>query len=84
MSEEKTIQEIENTIRTSTGLRDTLFKEIDMLRSGESNPSKARAVASLANQILQSIKIEIELHRYVTAKELDKLPELPELRLGSK
>lgn len=83
MKKDREIQEIENTIRTSNGLRDSLFQEIDLLRRGKSNPSKARAVAALASQILQSVKLEIEMHRYVTQHEFEKLPELPDMRLGS-
>lgn len=82
MQEGSVIQEIRETIRTSKGLRDTLFEEIDALRKNKSNPSKARSIASLAAQILQSVKIEIEMHRYVTAGKLAELPELPEMKLG--
>lgn len=54
-----------NVLRTSGGLRDALFDEIDALRSGESNAARARSVAMMANSILQSVNAEIEYHRYV-------------------
>jgi len=51
--------------RTSGGLRNCLFDEIDALRDGTSNPARARAVSSLANTALKSVSVEIEYHRYV-------------------
>lgn len=52
--------------RTSGGLRDALFDEIDALRQGTSNAARARSVAMLANSILQSVSAEIEYHKYVS------------------
>ena len=46
--------------RTRAGLRDALFDEIDALRDGSSNAARARAVAMLANSVLQSVTAEIE------------------------
>lgn len=51
--------------RTSAGLRDSLFDELNALRRGESNAARARSVAMLANSILQSLHAEIEYHKYV-------------------
>ncbi len=51
------------TIRTSRGLRDTLFDELDMLRNGESEPLRAAAVAKLAVQIINTAMIEVHLQR---------------------
>ncbi len=51
--------------RTSGGLREALFDEIDALRAGTSNAARARSVAMLANSVLQSIQAEIEYHKYV-------------------
>lgn len=54
-----------NINRSSGGLRDALFDEIDALRRGESNAARARSVAMIANSILQSVSAEIEYHKYV-------------------
>ena len=51
--------------RTSAGLRDGLFSEWDRLNSGASNPKQAMAVANLAKQIVNSVKIEIEFASHV-------------------
>ncbi len=52
-------------VRTSSGLRDALFDEWDRLRTGNSNPKQAMAVAHLAKQIVNSVKIEIEFAAHV-------------------
>jgi hypothetical protein len=53
--------------RTSSGLRDALFDEWDALRAGESNPQRAQAIAKLACQVINSVKIEIEFHSHVNS-----------------
>lgn len=52
-------------IRTSLGLRDALFDELDALREGKTNPNRANAMAKLAVQIINSVKIEIDHQRHV-------------------
>lgn len=52
--------------RTSAGLRNVLFDEIDELRSGSSNPARARSLAMLANTALKSVEVEVEFHKYVS------------------
>ena len=51
--------------RTSQGLRDILFDEIDELRSGNGDPIKSMAVANLAKQIVNTAKIELDFHRQI-------------------
>lgn len=51
--------------RTSQGLRDALFDELDALRAGESNPQRASALSKLAVQIINSATMEIEFQKYV-------------------
>jgi hypothetical protein len=52
-------------VRTSSGLRNALFDEIDALRSGDSNPARARSISLLANVVLKSVQVEIEVQKYV-------------------
>jgi hypothetical protein len=66
MSEEKRSKP-SATVKTSKGLRDTLFFELDRLRRDEITPQKAREVSRVAQQILGSIKLEIEAARFVNA-----------------
>ena len=51
--------------RTSQGLRDILFDEIDELRTGDGDPIKSMAVANLAKQIVNTAKIELDFHRQI-------------------
>lgn len=53
--------------RTSSGLRDALFDEMDALRNGQSNPNRAIAVAKIACQVINSVKMEIEYQKHVAA-----------------
>jgi hypothetical protein len=46
--------------RTAEGLRDALFDELNLLRSGEATTSHARALASVARLVLESARLEIE------------------------
>ena len=52
------------TQRTSAGLCEALFQEFDLLRSGESDPHRAGAVAKLAVQIINTKKLELEAAAY--------------------
>ena len=54
-----------NVIRTSAGVRDAMFDELDALRRGESNPMRARAAAALASQIIASVRMEIDFQHFV-------------------
>lgn len=53
--------------RTTHGLRDILFDEIDRMQGKDADPTRARAVASLAHQIIGTAKVEIEFQRTLAA-----------------
>lgn len=55
--------------RSTSGLRNALFEEMEALRNGSSNAQRARSVAMMANSILQSVQVEIEYHKYVNANK---------------
>lgn len=65
--------------RTSAGLRDAIFDEIDAIRCGSSNPTRANAIAKLAGGIVETVRMEIEVQRH--ARSLNGVPavELPTL-----
>lgn len=70
--------------RTSQGLRDILFDEIEELRGPKGDPTKSMAVASLAKQIVNTAKAELDFHRTAAALEAGgNTVELGALRLGS-
>ena len=54
MSTDKKV-EVSKIQRTSGGIRDCLFDEIDGVRNGSSSPARARAVSSLVNTTLKSV-----------------------------
>ena len=67
-TEEKTFSK---TDRTTNGLRETLFQELDSLRNGKVAPCRARAAASLSREIISSARIEIEVKRLQLENDLD-------------
>lgn len=70
--------------RNTQGLRDVLFDEIEQLRTGDGDPSRALAVANLAKQIINVAKVEIDYHReMVKMAESGNTPKLGSMELGS-
>lgn len=63
------------TERTSHGLRDVLFNEIDALVNGESTPHRAIAVSKLATQIVNCANMEVEYQK-LTANNMQYKGEL--------
>lgn len=51
--------------RTTSGLREMLFEEIDALRNGTSNPQRLRAIASGSNAIIRTVLMEIAIQNTV-------------------
>lgn len=71
--------------RTTQGLRDILFDEIDQLRGENGDPQRAMAVANLAKQIVNTAKVEMEYVRTVhDMKEIGADMMLGSLALGSR
>ena len=66
--------------RSSAGLMDVLFDEISDLRAGESTPTKARAVATVANSIMAIAKTEMAYQKHIVKVTADSRKEIP---LGS-
>jgi hypothetical protein len=72
------------TERTSRGLMETLFQELDDLKSGSSTPQNARAKAALVNTICSITRLEIEHAKYVSSvRGKSPTSEIPRLVLGS-
>lgn len=51
--------------RTTTGLRSALFDELDALRSGASNPTRANAVAKLAGSAMETVRLEMDVESHL-------------------
>lgn len=74
--------------RTSAGLRDAIFDEMDAIRNGSSNPTRANAVAKLAGSIVETVRMEIEVQRFSrqvpeNAKAIDSIIGGKPLILGA-
>ena len=69
--------------RSTSGLRVALFEEMEALRSGNSTAQRARSVAMMANSILQSVQVEIEYHKYVSANKARVEGEPKVIQLGT-
>ena len=63
-------------VRTSAGLRDAIFDEIDAIRGGSSNPTRANAVAKLATGIVETVRMEIEVQRHLRSSQ-GQMKEVP-------
>lgn len=71
MAKTKAVQNIlPPVVRTSAGLRDALFDELDRMRSGETSAANANAVARLADQVVNTVRMELDVHKHMT-----KIPE---------
>lgn len=66
MAKEKTATNgsVELTERTSAGLRTALFDELDGLRKGTVNATRANAVAKLCTTIVETVRMEIDVAKY--------------------
>lgn len=48
-------------------VRKVIAEEVNFLRIGSSTPARGNAIANLVGKLLQSVKLDIEVHRYVTS-----------------
>jgi len=55
---------MKKVIRTSEGLRNILFDEIDGIRNGTSDVKQANAISKIAKTIVEATKLEMEYSRY--------------------
>ena len=53
--------------RTTNGLREVLFDQVDGLISGTITPQQAKAVSGIASQIVAVTKLEMEAARFISS-----------------
>lgn len=58
-------------VRTSAGLRDALFDALDGLRNGTTNPANANAVSKLADQVVQTVLMELAIQKHASIRKDD-------------
>ncbi len=68
-------------VRNSAGLRDAIFDEIDAIRLGKSNPTRANAVAKLATGIVETVRMEIEVQRHLRSSPAAS-PQIEQAAIG--
>ncbi len=71
--------------KTTAGLIDILFKEIEALNEGTSTPQSANAIVGLAKAIISTKRLEIDTARFVAGPRTgngDKV-EIPTVSFGS-
>lgn len=71
--------------RTSAGLRDALFDELDGLRDGSINPTKANATAKIASTIVDTVSMELAVYKAMSKQAAPSEMEdtkLPFIQLG--
>ena|SRR5258708_18519699 len=69
--------------RTSEELRDTLWDEIESVRTVKTSVQQANAIANLAKTILQSVQMELDYQKLITDRA-GKPPILGAVRLARK
>jgi hypothetical protein len=72
--------------RTTSGLRDVLFDEIERMQGKDADPQRARAVANLSREIINTARVEIEFQRALASLKNNGGEEvaLGTLALGSR
>lgn len=63
MSKNDKMEHTSPVVRTSAGLRDALFDALDGLRNGSQNPTNANAIAKLADQVVQTVMMELAVQK---------------------
>ena len=65
--------------RTSNGLRNALFDELDSIRAGNSDPKRANAVARISSEIVRTVDMELRVAQHM--KTMTPATEEVEARL---
>lgn len=61
--------------RNSEGLRDAIFDEIDAIRNGGSNPTRANAVAKLVLGVVETVRMQLEVQRHFSKMAPDQIDQ---------
>lgn len=67
--------------RTSQGLRNALFDELDGLRAGKTTPTMANATAKLVGEIVNTVQLELNVAKFVNRSH-KSTPKFATLALG--
>ena len=71
-----------NIVRSSKGLANALFDELDALTKGDSTPQMARSKAAIANTICAVTRLEMDYARFVNQERGTEENALKALPMG--
>ena len=54
------------SMNNTEDVRKVINEEVKALRDGLSNPARGNAVANLIGKLLQTVRLDIDVHRYVS------------------
>lgn len=73
---------IAKAVRTTEGMRDSLFDALDGLTNGTKTAQEAQAICKVCAQIVNSVNAEIEFYKHIGRHHIDgKLPSIV-MKLG--
>lgn len=78
------MSETPKVARSTEGLRDALFDEIDALRRGESTSMRCNAIARAAGTIVGIVNMEMELFKLNQQIEKEKAEQQPVVSMPPK
>jgi excinuclease UvrABC ATPase subunit len=81
--ERKPARDITATVRTSEGLRDTLFDTLDGINAGKVSAQEAQAICKICAQINNSVNTEIEFYKHIGRHYIGKARPATTLPLGA-
>ncbi len=61
----KTNETLQPMERTTAGLRDVLFDEIDRMRAGTTNATNANAISRLAAEVNNTLQLEVQMNKFL-------------------
>lgn len=78
------VKQRKTIVRTSAGIRDALIDEMERVINGESEAKTANAVARLSGELINSVRMELEVEEFKsrlpaapTSKGQRALPSMP-------
>ncbi len=60
-------------LKDTENIRRVLTEEIELIKDGKSTPARANAISNLVGKILNSVKLDIEVHKYIAKVDVTEL-----------
>lgn len=73
-------------VRTTAGLREALFDQLDSLRNRIINPTQANAFSKTVAEILDAVRVDLEVYKITKGlpkdEPLELAPRIPAMYIG--